>query len=197
MTMWVFIRSTGISAYLLLSLSVFIGTLYSLREQIKPAFKIPDLRMIHLYFSIMALGATLLHSGLMLFHREKERLSINEIIIPFTSHYDPFWIGIGSLSLYFIILLAITGKMQRRFKVSTFRKIHSLSYVAFVFAFLHSIAVGTDTANTWIIVIYATTVLLVGIVYLYRIRMLGQEKKKPDLYVKVWFLFLFSRRKAR
>lgn len=178
MTMWVFIRSTGITAYLLLSLSVFIGTLYSLREQIKPAFKIPDLRLIHLYFSIMALGTTLLHSGLLLFHREKERLSLTEILIPFTSHYDPFWIGMASLALYLIILLAITGKMQRRFKVSTFRNIHTLSYVAFVFAFLHSIAVGTDTANTWITVIYSTTVILIGLVYLYRIRMLGQEKKR-------------------
>ena len=89
----------------------------------------------------------------------------------------------ATIALYFMIILAITGKMQRRFKVDTFRKIHSISYVAFVFAFLHSIAVGTDTANTWITVIYATTALLVGIVYLYRIRMLGQGKKGNQTFL--------------
>lgn len=178
MTMWVFIRSTGISAYLLLSLSVFIGTLYSLRDQIKPVFKIPDLRIIHMYLSTMALGATLLHGGLLLFHREKERLHLGEILFPFSAPYDSFWVGIATLAMYLMITLAITGMMQRRFKVSTWRKIHTSSYVAYVFALLHSIAVGTDTGSTWMIVFYATTGILVATVYLYRIIMLGRVTKK-------------------
>lgn len=178
MTMWVFIRSTGISAYLLLSLSVFIGTLYSLRDYIKPVFKIPDLRIIHMYLSTMALGATFLHGGMLLFHREKERLHLSEILLPFSAHYDAFWIGIATLAMYLMITLAITGIMQRRFKVSTWRKIHSASYVAYVFALMHSIAVGTDTGTTWMMVLYATTGILIGTVYLYRIVMLGRVTKK-------------------
>ncbi|HBI02742.1 MAG TPA: hypothetical protein DDY49_01760 [Paenibacillaceae bacterium] len=183
MTFWILIRSTGISAYLLLSLSIFIGTLYSLREQIKPVFKIPDLRIIHIYLSTMALGATFLHGGMLLFHREKERLSLQEILVPFTSRYDSFWIGIATIALYFMVLLAITGVMQRKFSIVTWRKIHAASYVAFVLALLHSIAVGTDTWNTWIVVLYATTGFLVGIVYLYRVVMLGRTRKslaKPE-----------------
>lgn len=177
MTFWLLIRSTGLSAYLLLSLSVFIGTLYSLREQIKPVFKIPDLRAIHIYLSSMALGATLLHGGMLLFHREKERLSLHEILVPFAARYDSFWIGLATIALYLMVLLAITGFMQRRFSISTWRKIHTASYVTFVLALLHSIAVGTDTASAGIMIFYATTGFLVGIVYLYRVVMLGRTKK--------------------
>lgn len=177
MSLWILIRSTGFTAYLLLSLSVFIGSLYSLREQIKPVSTVPDLRIAHIYLSMMAVGASVLHASLLLFARKQERLRLSEILVPFSARYDTTWLAIASIAVYLLLILAAAGFLQRHFPLRVWRGIHVVSYVAYVLALMHSIAVGTDTENVWIAVLYASTGLVIGLVFLYRVAMAGKPKK--------------------
>lgn len=177
MSNWIYIRSTGFSAYLLLSLSVFIGSLYSLRDQIKPISTIPDLRITHIYISMMALGASLFHAALLLFARQQERLSLSEILYAFSARYDTNWLAFGTIAVYLLLILAVTGLLQRHFPLRVWRAIHVLSYLAYVLALMHSIAVGTDTGNVWVTALYASTGLLVSLIFIYRAIMAGKPKK--------------------
>lgn len=174
---WIWIRSTGLSAYLLLSLSVFIGSLYSLRDQIKPVSTIPDLRITHIYISMMAVGISLMHAALLLFAREQERLSVSEILQPFSARYDTDWLAFGTIAVYLLLILAVTGVLQRHFPLRVWRAVHVLSYVAYVLALMHSIAVGTDTGNVWVTVLYSSVSLLVSLIFIYRVIMAGKPKK--------------------
>jgi predicted ferric reductase len=170
---WYAIRASGLVAYLLLTASTVWGIMLTSKvvKEWVPAAVALDL---HNYLSWTAVGITVLHAVLLLVTSFYD-YSVLNLLIPFTGPYDPFWVGLGIISLYLMVLTSITFYMIKRIGMKTFRLIHYLTYVGFVLGLLHSLMSGTDDAV--LTPIYMGSRVLVLFLTLYRILAVRAAKR--------------------
>jgi sulfoxide reductase heme-binding subunit YedZ len=131
---WYITRSAGWVAYLLLWLSMVWGLAVpsKLFDGLLPRLFTFE---SHEYISLLALGFTGLHMVVLMFGSYLP-YSLAQVLLPFISTYRPFWVGIGVLATYLILLVTVTYYI---------RAIHTLSLVGFVGAALHGLLAGTDS----------------------------------------------------
>jgi methionine sulfoxide reductase heme-binding subunit len=65
-------------------------------------------------------------------------------LVPFTSHYEPVWLGLGALSFDLILAVVATSLLRQRIGHRTWRGVHLLSYAAFPLAAIHGIGAASD-----------------------------------------------------
>ena len=142
-TIWYLVRSSGTVAYLFLAGSTIWGLAIS-SKFLKDVLPGQLTLAMHNYLSWNAIGLTILHAVLLLFTSFMD-FSVVNLLVPFTGPFRPFWIGIGIIGLYLMILTTLTFYVRQRTGYRTFHLIHYLTYAAFVLSFLHSWFAGTDT----------------------------------------------------
>lgn len=164
--LWYVNRSAGIVAYLLLSASVTLGLVTSIRalDGIAPRGVIVD---VHQFLSAAGLLLAAVHAGVPLLD-DYVRFSWVELLIPFAARYKPILSGIGTLALYLTAIVHFSFHVQKRLPRGLWRKLHGLSFVAFALALAHGYWVGTDTAIPLVRGMYAGTGLLVALLAGYR-----------------------------
>jgi predicted ferric reductase len=156
--MWYITRASGLMAYFLLWFSTAWGLAVS--------SKIMD-RMLHRTFtydyhqfiSLLSIGFVALHVGILMFDRYLP-YTLSQILVPFLSPYRPFWVGLGVISLYLILLVTVTFYIRGRIGTKAFRTIHVLSLVAYVGVAAHALFAGTDSALWFTRALYASTFLV-------------------------------------
>ncbi len=141
---WYVTRAAGIIAYLLLWFSTILGLAVS--------SKYMDIMLdrmftydFHQFISLLSIFFLLVHILVLLVDRYLP-YSVAQILIPFISPYRPFWVGIGVISFYVILLVTITFYIKKRIGMKSFRVIHYLSLAGFLGGLLHGFFSGTDTA---------------------------------------------------
>jgi sulfoxide reductase heme-binding subunit YedZ len=152
---WLLARVGGIISYGLLSTSVILGLCTSLHLTDRFLHRA---KVVHLHkiLSLSTLAFVILHViGLLLDSYIK--ISLVESLIPFSTKYQPFWTGIGTLSLYGIIAVVISFYLASRLGYKIWRVVHYLSFALFASSFLHGILIGSDSRSLWMQLIYLTT----------------------------------------
>ena len=164
-TIWYAIRSSGNVAYLLLAASTVWGIMLSSKivKHWVPAAVALDL---HNYLSWLAIGLAMFHAALLLASSYFDYSLLN-LFVPFTGPFKPFWVGLGIIGLYLMILTTATFYLVERIGYRAFRRIHVLTYIAFVGSLLHSIVAGTDTSA--MAPVYLATGLVVVFFTAYRL----------------------------
>ena len=72
-------------------------------------------------------------------------------VLPFTSHYEALAIGVGTLAADIAGAVLITSLLRVRLGLRVWRAVHYLAYLAWPFAFVHSItAAGYDQHLGWV-----------------------------------------------
>ena len=142
-TIWYLVRSSGTVAYLLLAASTIWGLVIS-SKFVKELIPGPIALAMHNYLSWNAIGLTILHAVLLLFTGFMD-YDVVDLLVPFTGPYSPFWVGLGIIGTYLMLLTTLTFYVRGRIGYRSFHLIHYLSYAAFVLALLHSWFAGTDT----------------------------------------------------
>jgi sulfoxide reductase heme-binding subunit YedZ len=64
--------------------------------------------------------------------------------IPFTSGYQPFWLGLGAVALDLMLALIMTSLVRSRLSRRVWRGLHWLAYAAWPVAFAHGIGAASD-----------------------------------------------------
>jgi predicted ferric reductase len=166
---WYMARSAGIVAYLLLWGSVASGIAIShkiLNGFVKP----PVVFEIHKSLSILALIVGMFH-GFILLGDSYMNFSVLDLLIPFHSPYQPFWVGLGILGLYLTAILVASFYIKKRIGQRAWRLLHYTSFGVWIMTSLHGIAAGTDTQSVVMKVLYAVAIVSVGYLLTYRIFM--------------------------
>lgn len=165
---WMLSRATGLVAYVALSIDVVVGLLVSTRSA---AWLVPrgQLVDIHGWLSPLALLLVLAHGGVLLADRYVS-FDIIDVFVPFATRRWPLGIGIGVLAGYLMLVVHLSFGLRKRIGTATWRSLHYLSFVAFVLATMHAIAVGTDRGNAWFVSAYAVVTLLVATLIAVRIK---------------------------
>ena len=164
-TLWYFARSAGILAYLLLSSSAVLGLVMSARARTSwPRFAVEE---VHRFLAILTGVFVALH-GLTLLLDRVVPLSLAQAIVPFTSTYRPFAVGLGVLSAELLAAVGVSNLLRKEIPHRLWRRIHYLTFAVWLGATAHGLLAGTDRQDPWLVALMGLSVCSVALASLSR-----------------------------
>jgi hypothetical protein len=157
---WYVTRSTGAVAELLLTVSVVLGVMGSVRFSASPRWPRFAIDSLHRDVSLLVIALTVVHVITTVLDGFAP-ITLLDGIIPFRSPYRPLWLGLGAVSFDLLIALVITSLVRRHLGYRSWRLVHWLAYASWPVAVLHGLGTGTDVKSWWML---GLTVLCVGAV---------------------------------
>ncbi|HEY6960933.1 MAG TPA: ferric reductase-like transmembrane domain-containing protein [Gaiellaceae bacterium] len=159
-TLWYFARSSGIVAYLLLSASVLVGVLMAGKARFTwPRFAVVE---VHRFLAILMGVFVALHGGALLLDTVVP-ISLPQTVVPFTSPYRPFAVGLGSTAMLLIAAVGVSNALRTRLPYGAWRRLHYLTLPAWLLASLHGVLAGTDGGDPWFAAIAGGTFAAVAV----------------------------------
>jgi sulfoxide reductase heme-binding subunit YedZ len=146
-TFWLLARSSGITAYVLVTASVLAGLVVKSRP-FGRAFKTADTLDLHRALAFLGLGMLALH-GVALMLDRTVHMSPAALLVPGVSTYRPLPVALGVVAFELAVLLVVSFPLRRRIGMRAWRKFHWASYLVFVMATVHGLTAGTDSARPW------------------------------------------------
>ena len=155
---WFISRSSGVVAYLLVTLGVLWGLVQSgglFRTRFSPVLALG----LHSFLNWMGLGIAALH-GLVLIGDGYIHIDLPRVVTPFLSDYRPLPVGLGIISFYLMLLLSLSFYARSLLGQRAFRLLHYVSFAVFAMVTFHGIYAGSDSGALWWM--YAASVAGVG-----------------------------------
>jgi methionine sulfoxide reductase heme-binding subunit len=147
--LWYASRSTGVIALVLLTIVLVLGILVTRKRGLPglPRFAASGL---HRNLSLLAVLFVAVHV-ITAIADPYVTIGIAAAVIPFTSAYETFWLGLGAASLDLMAALIVTSLLRGRIGRRTWRAVHWLSYGAWPVALAHSFGSSTDMQHGWLL----------------------------------------------
>jgi DMSO/TMAO reductase YedYZ heme-binding membrane subunit len=148
---WLLARSSGLTAYLLLTASVLGGLVLKSRpfRSLKPA----TVMGTHRFLALSALGALAVH-GISLVLDATVRMPVLGLLVPGLSRYRPLAVGIGVLTAELMLVVYASFSLRKRIGTRNWRRLHWATYAVFAGATVHGLTAGTDARRPWAVAIY-------------------------------------------
>ena len=178
---WYVTRASGLTGYFLLWLSMVWGFAIP-TGLIRPLLENVFTYDFHEHLSLLGLGFVLVHVAVLLFDKYLP-FSLVQLLIPFTDTYRPFWVGLGIVSFYVLLLVTFTFYLRQKIGSRAFRSIHLFSLVSYLGTTLHGFFAGTDSALPITMLIYAGTFLVVVFLTVYWLIM--RPSRREDQHITV------------
>lgn len=168
---WYFARSAGVMAYLLLSASVILGVLLSARTRFTwPRFAVEE---VHRFLAILTGTFVALHGASLLLDRVVP-ISLAQMLVPFSSPYRPFAVGLGAAAAELMAAVGISNHFRKQLPHRLWRRIHYLTLGVWVLATAHGVLAGSDQTDPWFAGIAAASVAAVGLAFAVRFSVRGR-----------------------
>lgn len=165
---WYLIRSFGITAYIMLTLSVMWGLALS-SAAVKNWSPGPLTMLIHSTISWLSLVFGMVH-GLLLMADKYFTYRITDVLIPFEGPYRPLAVGLGTTAFWLLVIITPSFALKKRlFSYRAWKTLHYTSYAAFLLVTAHALAAGTDAGNPGFRLLLGLSLLLTVILLGYRI----------------------------
>ena len=160
-TFWFVTRGLGVGALLLLTASVALGVLTTVRRRSVrwPRFITAGL---HRNLTLLALGFVVAHVLTTLLDGYTS-IGLKDAVIPFFSSYRPVWLGLGAIAFDLLLILVATSLLRERIGYRLWRYVHWLAYASWPIALVHALGTGSDARVGWLRVV---AVGCVGVVML-------------------------------
>ena len=115
---------------------------------------------------MVALGTMGAHA-LVLLGDQTVRLSVVQLLVPFTTEYRPFTVGLGVLGAYIALVVHLSFWLRKTLGPRAWRKLHYLTFALFTLATLHGMLAGSDAAAPIMTALYiGSTALVVALTFL-------------------------------
>lgn len=178
--LWYTTRASGIVSLILLTLTMVLGLTTTSRARSRnwPGFAQQE---IHRRISILAVVFLAIHvltSILDIY----VHIGWFAIVVPFTSPYSRFWVGLGTIALDLTVAVFVSSLLRAHLKPGTWRGIHWLAYASWPVALAHTFGMGTDSREHWVIALGALCVLSVGLALVWRLR--ASAKRRAPLSIE-------------
>lgn len=144
---WGLDRGAGLAALALLTCVTLLGTATGgqLHTARWPRFALSSL---HRNLSLLAVAFAAVHAISAVADRFVD-IRLIDVFVPFGSTFDPFWTGLGALSVDLLLAVMITTALRRRLGAGAWRVVHWLSYPCWAIAVLHTVGIGSDVSGSW------------------------------------------------
>ena len=142
--LWILARVTGLAASAALGISLLTGL--ALRSAVLDWLATNRaVRSTHEFTAVLWIPLGAFHVLLLLLDGSvRSPIHVLDLVVPFKVGYGTLAIGLGTISLDLVVLVAVTGWLRRRIHPVAWRWIHRLSYLACALLFLHALLGGSD-----------------------------------------------------
>lgn len=144
--LWYITRSTGISAFVVLTLTTLLGVASTQRALASRAWPRFATQQLHRNISLLAMALLVVHIVTTLLDSYVD-VGWLSMVIPFWSSYRTTGVALGTLAFDLIALVTVTSLVRLRLSARLWRALHLTSYAAWPLALLHFLLTGTDTAH--------------------------------------------------
>lgn len=155
--LWYVARGTGTAMLVLFTASLVLGIVTRGGRPLPglPRFAVAGL---HRNVSLLALTFLAVHVTTIV-SDHYARTGWLAVAVPFTGHYRPLWVGLGTVAFELFLAVAVTSLVRHRIGLRTYRTVHLASYAAWPLALLHGVFSGTDHTAPWML---AVDVVVIG-----------------------------------
>jgi predicted ferric reductase len=141
-TLWYLSRASGLVLLVVLSLSVVIGVL--VRQRVRMA-ELPRFAIVEVHRNVSLLAVALLTVHVVSAVVDPYvGIGWLAVVVPFISGYEPFWMGLGALSLDLALAVVVTSLLRHRLGERAWRAVHWLAYAAWPVGVAHGIGAAAD-----------------------------------------------------
>lgn len=147
--LWFASRGTGVVCLLLLTASVVLGVITSVRFETRhwPRFV---LERLHRNISLLIMVFIGIHVATTVIDGFVP-IGYLDAVIPFRSPYRTIWLGLGAVALDLLLALAITSVVRVRLGYRVWRAVHWLAYACWPIALMHGLGTGSDARQGWMV----------------------------------------------
>jgi DMSO/TMAO reductase YedYZ heme-binding membrane subunit len=181
--LWYATRATGLMALVLLTLTMVFGMTTTTRARARnwPGFAQQEMHRRISILSVVFVGLHVLTSVMDTF----VNIPLAAVVIPFTSKYQGFWVGVGAIALDLMIAVFVTSLLRERMRPATWRAVHWLAYLSWPVALAHTFGMGTDAGEGWVIVLGIVCGLSVAAALGWRLRAASRQASARTAHASV------------
>jgi sulfoxide reductase heme-binding subunit YedZ len=165
--LWFATRATGLIALVLLTGTVVLGIVTSVRFA-SPAWPRFVTVSLHRNLSLLTITFTGLHV-LTTITDSFASISAVSVVVPFTSGYRRIWLGFGAVAFDLLLAVLVTSLLRTRIGPRVWRAVHWAGYACWPVALVHGLGTGTDGAARWVLAVTAACVLAVALAGVWRL----------------------------
>lgn len=149
--LWYASRSAGVISLVLLTAVMVLGLVTTARLELGSRWRFVvhglhrNLSLLTVLFLAIHILAAILdpYAG----------LGWRDALIPFTSSYRPFYLGLGVVAMEVLAALVLTGLLRRWIGRALFRLVHWAAYACWPIALVHGLGTGSDVRQGWFYVL--------------------------------------------
>jgi Ferric reductase like transmembrane component len=157
--LWYLTRGTGLVALLLLTLSLVLGIVETVRWS-SPRW--PRFITAALHKNVSLLVTVLLAIHIVTSVADGfAPIRWLDSVVPFVSAYRALWLGLGALAVDLLIALVITSLIRQHIGYRAWRAVHWAAYACWPLALVHGLGTGSDTRLGWVVALNAACVAAV------------------------------------
>ena len=173
--LWYATRSSGLMALVLLTITMVLGLTTTTRTRARnwPGFAQQEMHRRISILAVVFLGIHVLTSVLDTY----VNIGWVSVVVPFTSHYSSFWVGIGAVSLDLMLAVFVTSLLRSRMRPGTWRAVHWLAYLSWPIALAHTYGMGTDSREGWVIALGVSCTIAVAAALAWRVGTAGRQRE--------------------
>lgn len=165
--LWFATRATGLMAFVLISGTVVLGIVTSVRFA-SPAWPRFMTVSLHRNLSLLTITFVALHV-LTTVTDPFAAISVVSVVFPFTSAYRRIWLGLGAVAFDLLLATLVTSLLRARISPRLWRAVHWAGYACWPVALVHGLGTGTDGGTRWVLAVVVVCALAVGAAGLWRL----------------------------
>ncbi len=142
---WYIVRVTGLVAFALLYLSIFLGLtirISFLHKIFAPLYAM----QAHCWIAFQAILFALIH-GVMLMFDTYTKFRFVDVFIMYASPISPGLVAFGIAAFYLMIIVTISSYARKFISQKMWRILHFANIFLYVFVLIHAYMLGTDMQN--------------------------------------------------
>lgn len=175
---WYATRLLAMLSYLAITGSVVYGLLLSTGILDAIAHRTVSFTL-HQDLSGIGLGLAMVHAAVLMIDTSVPYTPL-EVLVPFAGPYEPFWVGIGQLSLYLTAVVMLSFYARKRIGQKRWRTLHYVTFLAFLGATFHGLMAGTDSSAPWAFGMYLLSATTVVFLTVYRMVLAIAARVAPE-----------------
>jgi methionine sulfoxide reductase heme-binding subunit len=151
-TFWILARAAGLTAYVLLTVSVLAG----LVVKAKPfgrALRAATAVDVHRTVALLAICALAVHGSALVLDNTVD-VGIGALLVPGFAAYRPIWTALGVVAAELMAAIYASFSLRPRIGHKAWRTLHWATYGLFGFATVHGLKAGSDSGRGWTLALY-------------------------------------------
>jgi len=172
---WIVSRSSAMVAFVLVTVSVFLGLTMAGKPVRKPGLT-KVLRAVHEQTALAALVAIGIHVIAVLADPWLKP-GVAGVAVPFVLSLNRFWNGLGVIAAYLAFLLGLSFYLRRQIGARLWRQAHRATIAVYVLGLFHALGAGSDTGSLVFLTFAGVTAVPIAILFIYR---LGATRRSEE-----------------